>query len=94
MESTYDMTDTVLFAVAFGLYDVDNSGLIDESEFKELATNMLVGQANGVRSHITLLAVLHFVSHPSGSNTSRKAVDGTMLCMKSFRRCGRAIPLV
>ena len=66
MESTYDMTDTVLFVVAFGLYDVDNSGLIDESEFRELATNMLVGQANGVRSHATLLAALQFCFPPIG----------------------------
>ena len=66
MGSTYDMTDTGLFVVAFGLYDVDNSGLIDESEFKELAVNMLVGQANGVRSHTILLAVLNFCFPPVG----------------------------
>jgi hypothetical protein len=39
-----------VFAVAFGLYDVDSSGLIDKSEFSDMARNMLVAQANGVRA--------------------------------------------
>ena len=51
-----------MFVVAFGLYDVDNSGLIDESEFLDLARNMLVGQANGVRVNRTHL---HFHSQNS-----------------------------
>ena len=36
--------------MAFGLYDVDSSGHIDATEFTDLARNMLVGQANGVRT--------------------------------------------
>ena len=39
--------------MAFGLYDVDSSGLIDRTEFGDLARNMLVGQANGVRTTTT-----------------------------------------
>lgn len=36
--------------VAFSLYDVDSSGMIDRTEFAALVRNMLMGQANTVRA--------------------------------------------
>lgn len=62
-----DSTSCV-FVVAFGLYDVDNSGLIDESEFSELARNTLVGQANGVRANRIQLRIhsQHGIGRRSG----------------------------